>query len=340
MSGYLTSLVRRAAAPELSVRPWLSSIFGPPMPGPRVDIPMPLAEDGDAEGTIDGASPREIAETRTPRGAARSSGATESPARDAEPLRRYEATPARSERFSTRSTPVATATGTDRLSPDQTAPQHKDSVPSEEPPATERRDAIRSIEERDPARPLSLRASLRLRPQAETGGERRAQPLDADVRPVPSPAGIGAKDTATDNRDHPILTSDRSRVRQPLDGIELALRASQTEALLKPTEPPRKIERESGTESIIEATVTTPLRAPSAAVRQPLPVRARVSLPPRRDHEISERPNAPDPIIQVTIGRVEVRASTPTEPRPRPRPANGATGLDDYLRQRAGRGGS
>ena len=40
------------------------------------------------------------------------------------------------------------------------------------------------------------------------------------------------------------------------------------------------------------------------------------------------------PTIQVTIGRIEVRATPPAAPVPKPRPASPTLSLDDYLRQR------
>lgn len=40
------------------------------------------------------------------------------------------------------------------------------------------------------------------------------------------------------------------------------------------------------------------------------------------------------PTIQVTIGRIEVRATPPPAPVPKPRPASPTMSLDDYLRQR------
>ena len=40
------------------------------------------------------------------------------------------------------------------------------------------------------------------------------------------------------------------------------------------------------------------------------------------------------PTIQVTIGRIEIRATPPAAPVPKPRPASPTLSLDDYLRQR------
>jgi hypothetical protein len=53
--------------------------------------------------------------------------------------------------------------------------------------------------------------------------------------------------------------------------------------------------------------------------------------------ELGRRAEAPEPVIQVTIGRVEVRAEAPTQPKPKARtPA--VMSLEDYLKQRKGRG--
>jgi hypothetical protein len=57
----------------------------------------------------------------------------------------------------------------------------------------------------------------------------------------------------------------------------------------------------------------------------------------RRDQLVSR--TSPS-TIQVTIGRIEVRASTVAEPRQKTRPSSGASSLEDYLRHRSGRSGS
>jgi hypothetical protein len=43
--------------------------------------------------------------------------------------------------------------------------------------------------------------------------------------------------------------------------------------------------------------------------------------------------------VQVTIGRIEVRAQTMAAAAPRPRPGPPVMNLDDYLRRRAQGGG-
>lgn len=131
--------------------------------------------------------------------------------------------------------------------------------------------------------------------------------------------------------------ADRPRAPESADRPESASGVKRADVTPPPAVPP-KVER-----GAVLATPTPsapPARAPSEATGEPMltPVRSRLSLPPRRDAQAAERSRADDPIIQVTIGRVEVRAATAPEPRPKPRPANGATSLDDYLRQRSGQG--
>jgi hypothetical protein len=44
----------------------------------------------------------------------------------------------------------------------------------------------------------------------------------------------------------------------------------------------------------------------------------------------------PEPTIQVTIGRIEVRATPPAQPPPKQRSAPPVMSLEEYLRQRSG----
>jgi hypothetical protein len=71
-----------------------------------------------------------------------------------------------------------------------------------------------------------------------------------------------------------------------------------------------------------------PARYPTTALKTRAAARA----------EAKRRPEPPAPIINVTIGRVEVRATTPTTSKAQAaRPAGPKLSLDDYLRSRAER---
>lgn len=82
--------------------------------------------------------------------------------------------------------------------------------------------------------------------------------------------------------------------------------------------------------------------APAAAVasRASQPRSAASPAPPRPRAQVPAMPAAPatETVVQVSIGRIEVRAapatSAPSRRRDEPRP----TRLDDYLRQRSGKG--
>jgi len=342
MSGYLTSLVRRAMAPELSVRPRLPSMFGPPpMPGPRLDSAMPVVEDEGVEETI---TPRRgKADARTLRAAAPASpaAAPEPPMPEATAPARPSAPP-RPERHAIRSARPDAAAETDRPSPQQAdAPRDEPSAPPEERRAVELRQPIRDVAERDAAEQEQQVPALPRLLGARTPDERSSEPSNARVaRPIVSPDRIEVKDAAKDDRGHPVPSApaDRPRLPQRADRVDPALRVTRTEIMPRPAEQaPHSVGRDRDDQVTADARETAPAREPGRAPGEPLPVRSRLSLPPRRDDRAAERPTAPDPIIQVTIGRVEVRASTSPEPRQKPRPANGAGSLDDYLRQRSGR---
>lgn len=65
----------------------------------------------------------------------------------------------------------------------------------------------------------------------------------------------------------------------------------------------------------------------------PAPPRIKPALPHAFGEPSNPRP-AEAPTIQVTIGRIEVRATPPVAPVPKPRPASPKLSLDDYLCQR------
>jgi hypothetical protein len=67
---------------------------------------------------------------------------------------------------------------------------------------------------------------------------------------------------------------------------------------------------------------------------------ARLQAEIQRQGDLRWPQKQPEPVINVTIGRVEVRASAPAAPpKPKSKPkAPAVMSLDDYLNQRKGRG--
>jgi hypothetical protein len=62
----------------------------------------------------------------------------------------------------------------------------------------------------------------------------------------------------------------------------------------------------------------------------------RITVPWGQKNEPITQPQAPTPTIQVTIGRIEVRATPAVSQPQRQRPAPQPMGLEEYLRQRNG----
>jgi hypothetical protein len=69
---------------------------------------------------------------------------------------------------------------------------------------------------------------------------------------------------------------------------------------------------------------------------RPVPERARPTGTTPGARPVTRRDRAPEPVVHISIGRIEVRATQETAPRrdqPRRQPA---LNLDDYLRKRSG----
>ena len=91
----------------------------------------------------------------------------------------------------------------------------------------------------------------------------------------------------------------------------------------------------------IQTTVITALAGPNAAPRQPeaiVPMQAIPHMPPEQKRPVTDA-TPPEPVIQVHIGRIEVRATQPETAPPKKQRPLPVMDLDDYLRQRSGQGG-
>ncbi len=106
-----------------------------------------------------------------------------------------------------------------------------------------------------------------------------------------------------------------------------------------PPSPPRGAGPRSAVAAVVRATATTPESHDAPALNPAASLRPRAEPPPR--HAVASRiatsspMPAPEPVIHVTIGRIEVRANTASAPvAQKPRDASPVMALDDYLRGR------
>ncbi|MCI0435101.1 MAG: hypothetical protein L0271_15885 [Gemmatimonadetes bacterium] len=239
--------------------------------------------------------------------------------RDADaPIRRPLLEPIESERSQTHSrvpdAPIETPAPAERLARDR----------RQRSPAPESREARDGSEESAPAR--SERRSRRDAP--------RVPPI---AEPEPAPSVDEVFRTARPER----ARSRRSRepVAEPAAEIERLAPAAR-ERLRAPISPREPVLLENvETVPARGQTIAVPLLAPagpSPATLLPLPSRARRERQPRAEPLLSTAVSPPTPVIEVTIGRVDVRAiaspQAPTPPSPR------GMSLDEYLQRRPGAG--
>jgi hypothetical protein len=180
-----------------------------------------------------------------------------------------------------------------------------------------------------PAASLPASSTMRL-PQPSRSSETEPGPLtklralsDSPRSPAPTPAATGreASVRVTASSDEENWSRLEPKVRQLLGEQLSGLR------------PSRAYERSSEVNSQPTAT--------RRAVASHLTAEAQDARPVKPSQTFDGQPEAAGslPSINVTIGRVEVRAiisAPPPAPAPRPAQRNAALSLDDYLKQRSG----
>ena len=178
-----------------------------------------------------------------------------------------------------------------------------------------------SLKENSPAFPVTVRTEGQTESLSETTVPPRL--------PVPSPS--------------PDLSA---RVTKHWGEPVVSVAQSGTSSLRPPEITTEQLEQKySAVTSAIEPTLLTP---PAAFTQDPLAIRpatvvlptTEVSAPRGRslERQTIAIPSSPSfaLTIQVTIGRIEVRATPPASAPPKSRPAPPVMNLDDYLRQRGG----
>ncbi|RCJ29421.1 hypothetical protein A6770_22075 [Nostoc minutum NIES-26] len=167
----------------------------------------------------------------------------------------------------------------------------------------------------------------------------------ADLSPVTATSNPSSHHTtAPPPLAHPAMPDSQPSLESPthtIDAAEILLISEQTTHNLVATINPETVPLSS----VSPVTATSPLpipapKNPSRILVQPqINQKLAVDLPQTSQQSQTTQP--PLPTIQVTIGRIEVRA-TPPAPTPVPtaksRPHTPAMGLAEYLRQRSGGG--
>jgi hypothetical protein len=337
MSEYLTSLIRRAQAPELTIRPRLSSMFDP-VPG--WEMPGRPSEEITEAAVIDGArrpSTAPVSDQRSPSQA----GVY---AADADPadVDQPAVIPNR-----------AAATGAVR--------------------------AVNSVlskgDKTHPALPREVDAQGEARTSAErpiSGQKNPVQTSENEILRLPDRSNDKPGDMAVEFRaalrrfdgvatDKVSAASHRADAENPV-GQNSPTQPSQTTIPMAPfpshqpdAEPIKpELARQDRQTGISPRSETAEQDAPAAAQLPVLATKARsgegkapasevahvtIAKLSRRGGEQRDQRASPS-TIQVTIGRIEVRATTAAEPRQKSRPSSGATSLEDYLRHGSGRSGS
>jgi hypothetical protein len=146
-----------------------------------------------------------------------------------------------------------------------------------------------------------------------------APPPRRQARRNPSTAGKAENAPKRDRESRPAAIVERRPVpleNQPAPAKPVGRQAEQHATPLQNEPIPVKAVRES------------------VAPQPSLPVAARPAASPAQLSEASE------PVVQIHIGRIEVRAVTPppSAPASRPRPSGPKLSLEDYLHQREGKG--
>lgn len=361
MSKYLTSLARRALAPEVSVRPRLSSVYDPPVraPGWEMSAGAPEEESTELE-FVEGLASRRASAAPAPDRGSQTAAEFDVIAADPDGEDRPALVPRRATaRSVTRDAKNAVSENSEThlTSPGENDAQSEATVLTEQPgPSPKRPGRKRPSREslsktggnesaafaaRGNDKPKETDLEFRVAPQQTHGAasdKLRPASYALDVRrpfghdtpttlveaTAPKVASAGERPEAHPGRVGPIEPQLARPVRQ------------------RETSPPTETAEGEGSAIGRLPVLATKPRPADAKMPTSEPTPAMLATSARRDQEQrDQRVSQVSPsTIQVTIGRIEVRATTVAEPRQKSRPSSGATSLEAYLRHRSGRSGS
>jgi hypothetical protein len=345
MSEYLTSLVMRARAPELSVGPRLSSIFEAPAGASGREV----FDEANAEvAFVDGRATRPASAAFTGTQVSQFTAAPDAadpadidrpaadparaPAKDA--ARMADSVGARNTRNSHAMAPRADdAPGEARASSDPRGQDRKDRIQFDS-------NEISQLPNRSNAKvgeiAVEVRAASRKFDGVAADEERTASPrVDVPSRfgqPVPTTPFRMTASKGSFPSEQPEV--DPGHLGQEEPAFARGFRQAEIS-------PPSEVAEQDGSAVGRLPALATTLRSADRSTPPFESKPATLATAPRREGEARDQRFAQaSPSIQVTIGRIEVRATTAAEPRQKPKPSSGAASLDDYLRHRSGRSGS
>jgi hypothetical protein len=334
MSGYLTNLVARTIEPVVSVQPRLTPLFGPVTDDVREPMPAQVAEinpSSELPQSLIAAPlvqrPSHIEQNSSP----------VNPRRSAKQERHLDVPPSERLPHNERHYPQ----------PNAQVPENRMEDPAKRAEPIEfREQSTRSavVQREQPELPVQKindnRPGLENRETTIVRERRKDQEPEKISKIVAQPLDGNEESKRVYSREH---TSDppENRVRQSSLSTELeALRrdVQQFQERILPS-PGRTREAHQGDSRTWEPAPVSPktsLEVPEDRRDHVLETRR---LTPRQTERSREEQSAqqPEQIIQVTIGRIEVRTGQPSQ-LPKKAAAQAATlGLNEYLRQRSGR---
>jgi hypothetical protein len=356
MSEYLTSLVRRALAPEVSVRPRLSSVFDAPVRAPGWEMSERVPEEASAElEFVEGLTSRRasaaLAPDRGSQAAAELDVTAADPDDDGKPALVPRRATARSVTRDAKNA-VSEDSETHPTSPRENDAQSEAVVLAEQPGPNRKRPSPESPSKTDGNESAALPAGINDKPK-ETGVELRVAAQQTrgaasdKLRPashlldVRRPFGHDTPTTPFEATAPEAASPGKRPEAHPgrVGPIEPRLARPTRQSETSP--PSETAEREASAIGRLPVLATKP-RPADAKMPTSEATHITLATPSGREREQREQraSQASPSTIQVTIGRIEVRATTVAEPRQKSRPSSAATSLEDYLRHRSGRSGS
>ena len=342
MSEYLTSLITRAQAPELTIRPRLSSLFDRPILVPGWEMPARPSEENAEAAVVDGPAARRpstapVRDQRSPSQAG--FYAAEADPADIHPPAVTSHRAAATNGVRTLNGTLSTDEKTHPVLPREVDAQGEARASTERPISGQKNplqigeNEILQLPDRNNDEPrdmaVEFRAALR-RFDGVATDKVSAASLRADAEnPVGQNSPTQRLQTTIPKAPFPSQQPDAEAIKP-----ELARRDRQTGISLRS----EAAERDAPAAGQLPVLATKPRTGEG---KTPASEAAHITTTrlSRREGEQRDQRASPS-TIQVTIGRIEVRAATVAEPRQKSRPSSGATSLEDYLRHRSGRSGS